>query len=233
MKIFAISDLHLTYQADKPMDLFGAHWTGYEDKILADWNAKVGDGDVGIIAGDISWGMRMADTEKDFDYLRKLKGTKIVVRGNHDYWWSSIGKVREALGEGVVALQNDAVKMGNVVFAGTRGWKVEERYQKLKTDDKKIHDREVIRLDLALKDAEKKREGGDKLVVILHFPPFNAMRDDSEFTKLLEHHKVDVCVYGHLHSKGGRKDLVITKNGITYYLTSCDQLGFSVAEILP
>jgi len=232
MKIFAISDLHLTYQTDKPMDLFGEHWTGYEDKIMADWNAKVQDGDVGIIAGDISWGMRMSEAEKDFEYIRKLKGTTIIVRGNHDYWWGSIGKVREALGEGVIALQNDSVKIGNVVFAGTRGWKVEERYQKLKNEDKKIHDREVIRLELALKDAEKKREDGDKLVFIMHYPPFNAMRDDSEFTKLLEHYKVDTCIYGHLHSKGGRKDLVTNKNGIKYYLTSCDQLEFKVAEIL-
>jgi len=231
MKIFAISDLHLSYQTDKPMDLFGGHWTGYEDKILADWNSKLDDDDIGVIAGDISWAMRMKETEKDFEYLKKLNGRKIIIRGNHDYWWSSIGKVREALGENIHALQNDAVRFDGIVFAGTRGWRVPERHHKQTDEDKKIFDREVLRLELALKDMMAKKQDGDKTVVVMHYPPFNAMRDDSQFTALIEKYKVNVCIYGHLHGKGGRKDLETTKNGIKYYLTSCDLLDFQVAEI--
>ena len=231
MKIFAISDLHLSFMVDKPMDLFGGHWKDYEVRIMDDWNSRVGDNDIGIIAGDLSWAMRMSEAEKDFEYMRKLNGQKIVVRGNHDYWWSSVSRVRSGLGDGFHVLQNDSIKIGNVVFAGTRGWKLPERRKGLKEDDKKILAREVIRMELALKDAEKKREPGDKIVAILHFPPFNSTRDDSEFTQLFEKYDVGVCVYGHLHSKGGRKDLVTSKNGITYYLTSCDLLGFKAAEI--
>lgn len=266
MKVYAISDLHLSFQSDKPMDLFGGHWTGYEQKILDDWNSKVGKDDVGIIAGDISWAMKMDDTVKDFEYLKKLNGTKIIIRGNHDYWWKSISRIRETLAPDVLALQNDSVRVsssrsqfvrnsadqsaseqiphsqilnenskrehdGGAVFAGTRGWKVPERYQTPTPDDKKIFDREVVRLELALADAQKKQADGDKLIAIMHYPPFNSLRDDSPFTKLMEKFGVAVCIYGHLHGKGGRKELLTTKNGVKYYLTSCDLLGFAVAEI--
>ncbi|MCL2755810.1 MAG: metallophosphoesterase [Firmicutes bacterium] len=230
-KIYAISDLHLSYQVDKPMDLFGGHWTGYEDKILQSWNSKVGIDDIGIIAGDISWAMKMSEAGQDFEYLKKLNGTKIIIRGNHDYWWDSIGKVRAAVAPDIIALQNDAIRFDGIVFAGTRGWKVPERSREQNAEDKKIFDREVIRLELALQDATKKMKDGDKLIVIVHYPPFNAMRDDSAFTEMLEKYKVDVCIYGHLHGKGGRKELETTKNGIRYFLTSCDVLGFEVAEI--
>ncbi|MCL2846604.1 MAG: metallophosphoesterase [Firmicutes bacterium] len=231
-KIYAISDLHLSFSTDKPMDLFGGHWTGYEEKIKKDWNRHVGPDDIGIIAGDISWAMKMSDTDADFDYLRSLNGTKIIIRGNHDYWWDSISRVRAKLGEGIHALQNDAIKIDNIVFAGTRGWKSPERTTKQSAEDKKIYDREVIRLELALSDAAKKRQEGDKLVAITHYPPFNALRDDSHFTELMEKYNVDICIYGHLHDKrGGRKELEITKGGVRYLLTSCDLLDFNVAVV--
>jgi len=231
VKIFAISDLHLTFQCDKPMNIFGENWVDYERRIMEDWNSKVGDDDVGIIAGDISWAMRMAETERDFEYLGKLNGTKIIVRGNHDYWWSTITKVRESLPAGIHALQNDSIKIGNTVFAGTRGWKVPERYQKQSGEDKKILNREVLRFEMSLQDAKKKLADGDKLIAILHYPPFNSMRDDSSFTELCEKFGVDACVYGHLHGKQARTELLTEKKGIKYYLTSCDQVGFGVVEI--
>jgi len=230
-KIFAISDLHLSFQTDKPMDVFGENWVDYERRVMDDWNARVSDGDVGIIAGDISWAMRMAETKKDFEYLEKLKGTKIIVRGNHDYWWSTISKVRENLPAGIHALQNDSLKIAATVFAGTRGWRVPERYQKQTAEDKKIFNREVLRFEMSLKDAAVKRVKGDKLIAILHYPPFNSVRDDSPFTELCEKYDVSACVYGHLHGKQARTEMLTTKNGIKYYLTSCDQVGFAVVEI--
>ncbi|MCL2587556.1 MAG: metallophosphoesterase [Firmicutes bacterium] len=235
MKIYAISDLHLSFQTDKPMDLFGGNWTGYEKKIKADWNSKVGPGDIGVIAGDLSWGMNFKDSVDDLKYISDLSGTKIVIRGNHDYWWSSITRVREALGPTVYALQNDAVRLERdgkgIVFCGTRGWRVPERRWTQKPDDKKIFDREVIRLELALQDANKKKQEGDKVVCVIHYPPFNAMRDDSAFTQLMEKYGVNICVYGHLHGSGGRHELLVNKGGIRYYLTSCDLLDHKVAEI--
>ena len=230
MKIFAISDLHLSFQVDKPMDLFGTHWANYEQRIMDDWNARVGPDDVGIIAGDLSWAMKMEEASQDFDFIKRLNGTKIVVRGNHDYWWKSITKIREEFAPGVVALQNDSVKIGDIVFAGTRGWRVPERRQNPSAEDKKIFNREVLRFELALKDAAEK-SGGGPVVAILHFPPFNSTRDDSPFTALCEKYGVKVCVYGHLHGRGGRADLFTEKNGVKYYLTSCDLLQHRVAEI--
>jgi predicted phosphohydrolase len=237
MKLFAISDLHLSFQTNKPMNLFGDHWDNYEQRILDDWNAKVSADDVGIIAGDISWAMRMDEAEKDFEYLGELNGKKIIIRGNHDYWWKSISKIRETLEpHNTFALQNDCVEIGGVVFAGTRGWRVPERRQVQSDEDKKIYEREIIRFELALKDAKQKLTecaggSGGTLVAILHYPPFNASCDASPFTDLCEKYGVKICVYGHLHGKQGRNQMVVTKNGVQYYLTSCDLLNHTVAEI--
>ena len=231
-KIFALSDLHLSFETDKPMDVFGENWVGYEKKIMEEWNAVVGSDDVGIIAGDISWAMRISETQKDFEYISKLNGTKIIIRGNHDYWWSTITKIRETLPSGIIALQNDSVILNDVVFCGTRGWRVPERRQQQKPEDKKIYEREILRLEMSLKDAIKKRQSDDQpLVAIMHYPPFNAMRDDSPFTALLEKYGVVACVYGHLHGKKCRDEQIVTKNGIKYYLTSCDLVGFRPVEV--
>jgi len=230
-KFFAISDLHLSFQVDKPMNVFGKGWDGYEERIRLDWNAKVGKDDVGIIAGDISWAMNMNEAQQDFEYIKKLNGKKIIVRGNHDYWWKSITRIREELGDSVYVLQNDAVRIDGVVYAGTRGWRVPERYHTQKSEDKKIFDREVIRLELALKDAKTKMQESDKLVVVLHYPPFNSGRDDSPFTKLCEQFDVDACVYGHLHGRLPKDGLETVRNRVRYVLTSCDLLEHKVMEI--
>jgi len=234
MKIFAISDLHLSFQTDKPMNVFGENWENYEQKIMEDWNARVGVEDVGIIAGDISWAMKMEDTVKDFEFIKKLNGKKIIIRGNHDYWWKSITKIRESLAPDVFALQNDAVEINGVMFAGTRGWRVPERWAKQTTEDKKIYTREIIRFELALKDAVAKMgetRGDKKLVAILHYPPFNATLDPSPFTNMCEKYGVNACVYGHLHGKQGRTQLTSIKNGVKYYLTSCDIVDHKIVEI--
>ena len=222
MKIFALSDFHLSFAVNKPMNIFGDHWDNYEAEIKKNWNALVGPDDVGIIAGDISWAMKMADTAADFDFIKSLNGTKIIIRGNHDYWWKSVSQIREFVGDSIKVLQNDSVTIGDVIFVGTRGWQTPERNRPLSVEDQKIYDREVLRFEMSLKSAGDK--GNKKLVAILHYPPFNCLRDDSPFTKLCEQYHVDAVVYGHLHGRGGRGDLTYTKNGITYYLTSTDLL---------
>lgn len=228
MKVFAISDLHLSYGTNKPMDVFGEKWENYENKIKQNVNKMVSDEDILLIAGDLSWAMLMSETEADFEYIGELPGTKVVVRGNHDYWWKSISGVREVFEpKKVYALQNDSIKIGDYIIAGTRGWVVPETGKGMSEQDKKIYDRELIRLEMALQDAEKKKTGNEKLIALIHYPPFNSTMDDSDFTRLLEKYRVESCVYGHLHGWTKYSSAFATKNGINYYLSSCDKIGFS------
>ena len=148
MKVFAISDLHLSINNPKPMDIFGPVWQGYLDKIFEDWKAKVSDEDLVLLAGDFSWAMKLEDTKEDFALLSSLPGKKIIIRGNHDYWWKSISAVRAFLPQNFYAIQNDAIKFGDIVVCGTRGWMVPERNSEQSEENKKIYDREVIRLEL-------------------------------------------------------------------------------------
>ncbi|MBQ7374196.1 MAG: metallophosphoesterase [Clostridia bacterium] len=221
MKFFAISDLHMSTTSPKPMDIFGSKWVDYLDKITSDWNAKVSEEDVVLIGGDISWAMDLSDAIVDINTLTSLKGKKVFVRGNHDYWWKSISKVRASLPEGFYALQNDSVKFGKTVICGSRAWCVEGSPD-FKESDRKIYLREVERLRLALKDAEKIKEEGDEIWCLIHYPPFNVKRENSLFTELFESYGVKKVIYGHLHGKDSRADLKVLKNGIEYYLTSCD-----------
>ncbi len=230
MKIFAISDLHLSINNPKPMNIFGDVWEGYEEKIFADWREKVGKDDIVLLAGDFSWAMKLEDTKKDFELIEKLPGKKIIIRGNHDYWWKSISCVRAFIPNEVYAIQNDALKFDKYIICGTRGWSVPEENVEQSEEDKKIYNREVIRLELTLQTAEKMREEGDKVICILHYPPCNFHKQDSEFTALLEKYNVDAVVYGHLHGykRASRKFI---KNNIPYYLTSCDMVENKLVEI--
>ena len=233
MKVFAIGDLHLDSVVDKPMDVFGPGWEDHFERIKNDWNKKVMPDDLVLIPGDISWGMRESEAKPDLDLIAKLPGKKIITRGNHDYWWNSISKVRSLLSGEFYALQNDALKLDNIVVCGTRGWTVPNTPNEFKDeDDKKIYLREVIRMELALQDMQKKRKDGDVCIVMIHYPPFNVKINDSEFTDLFEKYKVDFVVYGHLHGKGCRACKFVEKRGVKYYLTSCDQVNCELVEIL-
>lgn len=224
MKIYAISDLHLSLMVEKPMDVFGGAWENYTEKIKENWQKIVKKEDIVLIAGDISWAMKLEETKADFDFIHNLNGTKIIIKGNHEYWWKSISAVRDVLPKSVVALQNDSVKVGNYIFAGTRGWIVKEgpNDPNFTEDDEKVYKREGIRLRLTLEDAIKNRKEGDKLICLMHYPPFNSKRENSLFTEIFEEYKVDAVVYGHLHKAQGRYDKAFVKNDIPYYLTSAD-----------
>ena len=230
MKIFAISDLHLSTTAPKPMDIFGTGWTDYIQKITEDWQEKVSDDDIVLIAGDISWAMQLEDALVDINTLTPLKGRKVFIRGNHDYWWKSISRIRQGLPEGFFALQNDCARFGNVLVLGCRGWTVEGD-KDFTEQDKKLYLRERERLHLALKNAQKERQDGDKLIAMMHFPPFNVKRENSLYTNLFDEFKVDAVVYGHLHGKDCKGDMLVMKNGIPYYLTSCDLVKNKLVEI--
>ncbi len=230
MKIFAISDLHISTNTNKPMDIFGGNWVGYLDKIRADWQQKVTDDDLVLIGGDISWAMSIEDAKNDLLSIADLKGRKIIIKGNHDFWWSGIGKVRDILPPNFFALQNDSIRFDGVVICGSRCWSVPGSPD-FKEQDNKIYLRETERLKLSLKSAVKMRQDGDKLIALIHYPPFNVKRENTAFTDVFEEYKVDSVIYGHLHGKSVRADKILNKNGINYYLTSCDQVDNKLTEI--
>ena len=231
MKIFAISDLHLSISTNKPMDIFGGNWVNYMDKIRQDWVNKVTDEDLVLIGGDISWAMNIDDAKIDLEYLASLPGKKILIKGNHDYWWSGIGKVRDILPCNFYALQNDSIRFDGVVICGSRCWSVPGSPD-FNEQDRKIYLRETERLKLSLKDCYKLKQDGDKVIALIHYPPFNVHRENTLFTDIFEEYKVDKVIYGHLHGKNVRSDKLVKKNGIEYYLTSCDQVDNILTEII-
>lgn len=230
MKIYAISDLHLSVNNPKPMDIFGPTWEGYLDKIFADWKAKVSDDDIVLLAGDFSWAMKLEETKADFDMLKDLPGKKIIIRGNHDYWWKSISAVRNVLPLGFYAIQNDALKFGDYIICGTRLWNLPDGNKSLGADDDKIYRRELIRLEMTLQNAQKMKTDNEKIVCMVHYPPYTFKEEDNEVTALMEKYGVYKVVYGHIHAVC-KQNLVLNKNGIIYYLTSCDIVGNKLIEI--
>lgn len=231
MKVYAISDLHLSLSGEKPMDVFGDKWENYLEKIKYDWEQKVEDDDVVLICGDVSWAMKLEDALFDLNFISGLKGKKILIRGNHDYWWQGITKIRNSLPKNFYALQNDSVKIDNVIFCGSRGWAVEGSPD-FDEHDRHIYEREVERFKLALSSASKLRNDGDKLVCLIHYPPFNVRKEASLFTKLFEEYKVDKVVYGHLHGKGVALYKKLSINGVEYILSSCDLVDNKLVEVL-
>ena len=154
MNVFAISDLHLSVNNPKPMDIFGPQWESYLDKIFLDWQEKVEEDDLVLLAGDFSWAMKLEDSVSDFEMIKKLPGKKVIIRGNHDYWWKSITAVRKILPENFYAIQNDALKFQDVIVCGTRLWNLPDM-KKFTEEDEKIYKRELIRLRLTLENAKK------------------------------------------------------------------------------
>ena len=230
MKVFAISDLHLSVNNPKPMDIFGPVWDGYLDKIFSQWKEKVSDEDLVLLAGDFSWAMKLEETGEDFKLLEDLPGKKIIIRGNHDYWWKSISAVRAVLPNNFYAIQNDAMKFGNVIVCGTRGWMVVDQNTERTAEDEKVFNREVLRLEMTLQAGDKLRTNGEKLICMMHHPPVNYTKEDSAFSELIEKYNADVVVYGHLHGKK-KFETYYKKNDIPYYLTSCDMVANNLIEI--
>lgn len=230
MKVFAISDFHLSINNPKPMDVFGPSWENYLDKIIADWEEKVTDEDIVLIPGDLSWAMKFEEAKPDLDFICNLKGKKVILKGNHDYWWSSISELRGYLYNNTYAIQNDAIKLGNYVICGSRGWVAEDNGFKSEQDEK-IYRRELIRMELSLKNAMTLKSDEDKVIVITHYPPFNYRMEYNEMIALFEKYKVNDVVYGHLHNEDIKQKLTYERNGIKYYLTSCDLVGNKLIKI--
>jgi len=227
MAFFAIADLHLSYGVDKPMDQFGAQWINHPQKIAENWRRAVGEEDVVLIPGDISWAMRPREAMPDLAFLAELPGRKVLLRGNHDYWWQSIGKVRSILPVGFQAIQNDCLEIDGWAVCGTRGWNIPGSGLP-GNDDPKFYQRERERLGLSLRAAPS----GLAKIVMLHFPPYLKSLEHRGFTDLLEKHRVAVCVFGHLH---GAADHRLApdgeKGGVRYVFCAADAVDFTPVRL--
>lgn len=231
MKVYAISDLHLSGLADKPMNVFGGNWEGHFDKIKSDWLAKVLPEDVVLICGDISWGTTLEEGLYDLESLKCLPGRKVFIRGNHDYWWNGITKLRRAAPDDTFYfLQNDCVRFENVVICGSRGWTCPGSADYTEHDEK-LYLREAERFKLCFKEVEKIKREGDTLIALIHYPPMGLRLQPTLFTQLFESNGVDKVVFGHLHG-----DVFFpfrhVREGIEYILTSCDKVNFCLQRIL-
>jgi hypothetical protein len=229
MRVLAIADPHLSRRDPKPMDVFGPGWEGHPEAFFAGWRRVVRDDDLVLVPGDLSWAMRLKDALSDLEDIAALPGTKVILRGNHDYWWPSIGKLRRALPPSMHALQNDAMRFGSLVVAGTRGWACPGSHE-FGEQDEKIYRRELERLDLSLARARELRRPGDSAVVMLHFPPTNARLEPSGFTERIEAFGPDALVFGHVH--GGREQVVSRLDGVRVLFVAADALGFEPALVL-
>lgn len=249
MIIWGLSDLHLSFSRPKPMDVFGAHWTRHPERIEKAWRERVGEEDVVCLPGDLSWAMRISEVREELAWLGRLPGRKVLVKGNHDYWWSSIGKVRTALPAGVHALQNDALSLGGVTFAGARGWvdssldfrglggelgadgEAQPQFGiRGEEEDARIYGRELDRLEASLQRMDSKAA---LRVALLHFPPTSPSLEDTPVTRLLESYRVDMALFGHLHGPGREafENPYGVKQGTAYYLVSADFAGFAPVKV--
>lgn len=230
MAIWAIADLHLSHDRAKPMDIFGPCWENHAEKIAANWRRLVGGDDLVIVAGDISWAMQLSEAAADLNWIAALPGRKLLLRGNHDYWWSSISKVRAALPPGMAALQNDHYVFEDWAICGSRGWICpgEEGFDS--EHDEKIYRREIGRLELSLESA--RLAGRERIVAALHYPPFNRQGSPSGFTGLLERYGVSYCVYGHIHDEGRDRLFQGERGGVNYIFVAADGVDFTPVRVI-
>lgn len=234
MKIFALADFHLSLSGEKPMDKFGSHWENHPQRIEETCRELIGEDDLFLIPGDHSWALRLEEAEEDLRFMERLPGKKILCRGNHDYWWQGISKIRERF-PGLTFLQNDAVHFGEEISCcGTRGWSLPSSPGYSREKDEKYLSREVHRLKLSLDQLNPQAK---VKIALIHYPPLYSNDLNTPFSDLLAEYKVDLCVYGHIHlSSAGRLEVSVL-NGrhrkVLYQLVSCDTLGFRPWELDP
>ena len=226
MALYAIGDLHLSLNSDKPMDIFGEKWQGYVDKIRAGF-APLHDDDVTVLCGDLSWGMSLEESLADFRFIHALPGKKILMKGNHDYWWTTTRKMDKFLVDSgfdtLHILHNNACIIGDTALCGTRGWPFDDAA----AQGEKLMAREAGRLRMSLQAA------GDtpRKIAFLHYPPVYPGASAKELVEVLQEFGVTECYYGHLHGKSIRYAVQGTVDGIAYRLISADGLAFCPYKI--
>lgn len=220
MSIFAISDLHLSFGTDKPMNIFRG-WDNHTERLFANWNRLVKPTDTVILPGDLSWGLKLEETKSDFEFLKKLNGKKVILKGNHDLWWSTVKKLNEFFKQNeiddVEILFNNTVVVEGYAIAGTRGWFYDDKA------DKKIIAREVGRLEKSLLEAENT---GLPILVFLHYPPVYGDEVCQEIFDCIKRHNIKTVYHGHIHGLGFN-NAVKSYNGVEFKLISCDCIDFT------
>lgn len=234
MAIYTIADLHLSFNENKPMDIFGNNWNGHTEKIKENWLKKVEVSDTVILPGDFSWSMYLEDTVKDFEYLNSLPGRKILLKGNHDYWWTTITSmnkfVEENHFENINFLLNNSYLVEDKIICGTRGWAITDT-----ENSSKMIKRECNRLELSILYGIEKFGNDKEIIVFMHYPPIlkqnlqeNKMTD---FMKMLKKYNVKRCYYGHLHSTSINDAVEGEVFGVNLKLVSADGLNFNLEDV--
>ncbi len=220
MSLFAIADTHLSFGTNKPMDDF-IGWNDYTARLQKNWNSIVEPDDTVVIAGDISWAMNFDELKADFEFIHNLNGSKIILKGNHDYWWNTATKMNKFIEENgfdsIKILHNNAYTVGDVSVCGSRGWMFESEEE----HDEKVLNREVMRIKASLDSAQC-----DEKIVFLHYPPVTLNTVCEEIFDLLKSYGIKKCYYGHLHGVAAKIAVDDTIDGVDLRLISCDRLSF-------
>lgn len=227
MAIYALSDTHLSFSTDKPMDIFGSRWKNHENKIEWFWKNTITDNDTVVIAGDISWGLTLDEAASDLKFLSSLPGKKILIKGNHDYWWSTLKKIdelfeREGI-DNISLIQNNSINIENFVICGTRGW-YSEKPSGINCDNKKIIAREAGRLRMSLEHAKTFGEGREVLL-FMHFPPVFGDFVCRELVSVLHEYNIKKCYFGHIHGAYSLPKYFVFED-IEFHIVSADYLDF-------
>lgn len=225
--IYAIADLHLDATGRKDMSVFGANWKNYEARLFSRWHRVVRAEDTVLIPGDISWAMRMAQARADLDRIEALPGRKILMRGNHDYWWQSLSKLKAMGYKTLCFFQNDAIVVEGVRIVGTRGW-ANPSENASKSEDERLFARELTRLSLSL---SKPTPTCARTVAMLHYPPFGADRRLNRIGERLVEAGVSQCIYGHLHGDGLKHAVEGEHEGVYFRCVAADHIGFEPQRI--
>jgi len=233
MRIWAIADLHLSFAAPKPMDVFGERWNDHAGRIGAAWRERIADDDLVLLAGDISWALKWDAALVDLQWIGALPGRKVLTKGNHDYWWDAARKRRCELPPSLALVEADAVAVDGWVLCGTRAWISPEHPAFDPDTDERIYRRELGRLERALAAAGTLAQGEQPIGVLLHYPPFLPTGTPTRFAELISAAGASFCVYGHLHRRADWNVAVQgTRGGVRYHLTACDFLGFAPSLIV-
>lgn len=231
MAIFTIADLHLSFNTNKPMNVFGTNWDNYEEKIKQDWIKKVKNTDLVVLPGDFSWAMYLEETTKDFEFINKLPGQKILLKGNHDYWWSTVTSMRKFMKEknfkNIDFLINNSYEYENIIIAGTRGWALSDE-----EEDKRLTKRETNRLELSIKKGIEEFGEDKEIIIFMHYPPITKNYMNTKYIEIMKKYNVKKCYYGHLHANSIQEAIEGNIGGIEFKLVSADSLNFNLEKVL-
>jgi predicted phosphohydrolase len=249
MAIWALADLHLALGApEKRMDIFGGNWVGYIEKMASNWQKSVSPDDLVLLAGDISWAMHVRDAALDLQWIESMPGTKVMIRGNHDYWWESRKKLLPHIPPSIHLIHNNAFHYGKIGVAGSRLWdsyeynfdacieykespraaSIQKKEAPSEVENEKIFLRELGRLELSLKEL---KETDEIRIAMTHYPPIGPDFAASRTTQLLEKYKVDYCIFGHIHSVRSDVSLSGEHGGIKYIFAACDFLNGQLVKV--